>query len=98
MSDVPFSAEQQEYLKGFMAGVEARRAALGQPLAPAEAAPAADLADINRAAQDRTVAAGGKLTPEEQAKRKKHPLDRFDEINALAAGEKFPKGIDVFLT
>ncbi len=60
MTDAPFSGEQQEYLKGFMAGVEARRAALGLPLAPpGEAAPAADPADINRAAQDRTVAAGG---------------------------------------
>jgi ferredoxin-nitrite reductase len=99
MTDAPFSAEQQEYLKGFMAGVEARRAALGLPLAPpGEAAPAADPADINRVAQDRTVAAGGKLTPEEQAKRKKHPLDRFDEISALAADGKFPKGLDVFLT
>jgi ferredoxin-nitrite reductase len=132
MSDEPFSAEQQEYLKGFMAGVEARRGALGLPVSPTvggavPASPAggavpgspaggavpassgggavlvgaatpADPADINRAAQDRTVAAGGKLTPEEEAKRKKHPLDRFDEISATAAGGKFPKGLDVFLT
>jgi ferredoxin-nitrite reductase len=99
MTDAPFSGEQQEYLKGFMAGVEARRAALGLPLAPVDATPVpADPGDINRAAQDRTVAAGGKLTPEEQAKRKKHPLDRFDEIAALAAEGKFPKGLDVFLT
>ncbi len=99
MTDAPFSGEQQEYLKGFMAGVEARRAALGLPLAPVDATPVpADPGDINRAAQDRTVAAGGKLTPEEQAKRKKHPLDRFDEIAALAADGKFPKGLDVFLT
>src|SRR5580692_2878544 len=99
MTDAPFSGEQQEYLKGFMAGVEARRAALGLPLAPpGEASPAADPADINRAAQDRTVAAGGKLTPEEEAKREKHPLDRFDEISALAAAGRFPKGTDIFLT
>lgn len=98
MTDAPFAAEQQEYLKGFMVGVETRRAALGLPLAPLDSAPAADPADINRAAQDRTVAAGGKLTPEEQAKRRKHPLDRFDEIGALAADGKFPKGLDVFLT
>ena len=31
MNDGPFSADQQEYLKGFMAGVEARRGALGLP-------------------------------------------------------------------
>ncbi len=98
MSDQPFSAEQQEYLKGFMAGVEARRGALGLPASPVADPPAEDAGDIHRAAQDRTVAAGGKLTPEEEAKRKKHPLDRFDEISATAAGGRFPKGLDVFLT
>jgi ferredoxin-nitrite reductase len=98
MNDLPFSGEQQEFLKGFMVGVETRRAALGLPLAPVEASgPAADPVDLQRAAQDRTVAAGGKLVPEEEAKRKKHPLDRFDEIAAMAADGKFPKGTDVFL-
>lgn len=99
MGDEPFSAEQQEYLKGFMAGAEARRGALGLPASPVGggAAPA-DPSDINRAAQDRTVASGGKLVPEEEAKRKKHGLDRFQEIAALAAEGKFPKGLDVFMT
>jgi ferredoxin-nitrite reductase len=97
MSDQPFSGEQQEYLKGFMAGVEARRAALGLPAAPVGGPAVAEAADIHRAAQDRIVAAGGKLTAEEEAKRKKHPLDRFDEISAMAADGKFPKGTDVFL-
>ena len=41
---------------------------------------------------------GGKLTPEEEAKRKKHPLDRYEEIAALAAAGKFPKGTAIFLT
>jgi ferredoxin-nitrite reductase len=93
MSDQPFSQEQQEYLKGFMAGVEARRGTLG-----VAAAPAADPSDLQRAAQDATIAAGGKLVPEEEAKRKKHPLDRWDEISAVAAEGKYPKGTDVFLT
>lgn len=97
MSDGPFSVEQQEYLKGFMAGVEARRAALGLPAAPAGQAPSADPNDLQRAAQDRTIAEGGKLTAEEEAKRKKHPLDRFDEISAMAGQGKIPKGLDVFL-
>ncbi len=94
MTDQAFSTEQQEYLKGFMAGVEAKRGPLvgGAPAAPA------DPTDLQRAAQDRTVAEGGKLVPEEEAKRKKHPLDRFAEISALAAENKFPKGTDVFLT
>jgi ferredoxin-nitrite reductase len=92
MNDQPFSTEQQEYLKGFMAGVAARRGVLGVPHAPT------DPGDINRVAQDRVIAAGGKLVAEEDAKRKKHPLDRFDEISALAREQKFPKGTDVFLT
>ena len=93
MNDQPFNVEQQEYLKGFMAGVEAKQG----PLALG-AVPAPNPADLQRAAQDRQVAAGGKLVPEEEAKRKKHPLDRFGEISALAAEGKFPKGTDVFLT
>jgi ferredoxin-nitrite reductase len=83
MSDEGFSTEQQEYLKGLLIGLEARRAAA---------------ADLQRAAQDRAIAAGGKLTPEEEAKRRDPPLDRFDAITALAKANKFPKGTDVFLT
>ena len=97
MSDQPFTHEQQEYLKGFMAGVEARRGAQGLPAGPVGEASSAEPNDINRAAQDRVIAAGGKLTAEEEAKRKKHPLDRFDEISDKAAENKFPKGLDVFL-
>ena len=92
MNDQPFSTEQQEYLKGFMAGVEAKRGPVAGGGAPA------DPSDLQRAAQDRTIASGGRLVPEEEAKRKKHPLDRFGEISALAAEGKFPKGTDVFLT
>ncbi len=98
MNDAPFEPEQQEYLKGFMAGIEARRSALGLPLAPATGAASSDPTDLQRAAQDKVIAAGGKLTPEEEAKRKRNPLDRFDEIAALAADGKFPRGTDVFLT
>ncbi len=89
-TDPGFSAEQQNYLKGFWAGVEARRGApAGEGSAPADAL---------RAAQDRAVAEGGRLTPEEQAKREKHPLDRWNELAARAGEGRFPKGIDVFLT
>jgi ferredoxin-nitrite reductase len=90
---------QKQYLQGFVAGIEARRAAAGLPggFAGTAASPApAD--DPQRAAQDRTVAAGGKLVAEEEAKRAKHPLDRWDEFRARAAAGKFPKGTDVFLT
>jgi ferredoxin-nitrite reductase len=94
---LPFSTQQQEYLKGLMAGIEARRAVFGLPIGPGTAAAAADPTDLQRAAQDRATAAGGKLVPEEEAKRKKHPLNRFDEVSALARAGQFPKGTDVFL-
>ncbi len=88
-----FSADQQEYLKGFMSGVEARRGSLS-----VGSEPATDPTDLQRLAQDRTIAAGGKLTPEEDSKRKRNPLDRTDEIQKLSNEGKFPKGTDVFLT
>jgi len=97
MNDQPFSVDQQEYLKGFMSGVEARRSALGLPATPAADAAPADPSDLQRAAQDRTLAAGGKLVAQEEAKRRKHPLDRFPEIEAMAAEGKFAKGLDDFL-
>ena len=96
MTEAGFNTEQQEYLKGFWAGVEARRGALAP--AGAGAAGGGAPADALRAAQDATTGRGGKLTPEEQAKRQKHPLDRWDEVVARAAEGKFPKGVDVLMT
>ncbi len=95
-----FSGEQQEYLKGFMAGVEARRGALGLPLAPAGGgtAEATDPTDLQRVAQDELIAKGGKLSTIEKLKRARHPLDRWDELEARAAKGVFPKGDDNFLT
>ena len=96
MAGNDFSGEQQEYLKGFMAGVEARRGAIapaGNGGGGGDAAP-----DAMRAAQDAAVAKGGKLTPEEKAKRAKHPLDRWDEVAARAEQGKFPHGVDNLLT
>ncbi len=107
MNDASFSTEQQDYLKGFMAGVEARRATLGLPLAPvdgavvdgaAPSAPGGGPGDEQADAWSRTIAAGGKLTSEEDGKRRRNPLDRFDEVAARARDGVFPKGVDVFLT
>lgn len=105
MSTTDFTDEQKQYLQGFVSGVEARRAALGLvPLGagrtgatPAESVAAGPEA-VHRAAQDRVLAAGGKLTAEEQAKRIKNPFDMWDEIAANAEAGRFPKGTDVFLT
>jgi ferredoxin-nitrite reductase len=48
-------------------------------------------------AQEQQVAAGGKLCPEELAKREKNPLDRWDEIRNMAERHEFPTGTDVLL-
>jgi ferredoxin-nitrite reductase len=88
-----FSEEQKHYLEGLGRGFAAVRAA--QPSsAPAEPS---GPEKIHAAAQNRALAAGGKLTREEEAKRAKHPFDMWDEMSANAAKGEFPKGTDVFL-
>lgn len=91
MTDAGFTGEQQEYLKGFMAGVEARRGSI-LPAGEGGAPP-----DALRAAQDATIARGGKLVTQEDAKRAKHPLDRWEEMAARAQAKTFPKPIDDFI-
>lgn len=93
MNDRPFSAEQQECLEGFMAGVEVRHGLL-RPTDEREPGPPPD---PQRAAQDATLARGGKLTPREEAKRAEHPLDRWDEITERTERGVFPKPMDDFL-
>ena len=46
-------------------------------------------------AQNQTLAEGKKLTEQEEAKRKVHPLDQWDDIAQHAAENRFPKGLDV---
>lgn len=93
MTEAGFTGEQQEYLKGFMAGVEARRGVLSPGATGEGSAPP----DALRAAQDATLARGGKLVPQEEAKRQKHPLDRWEEMTARAEAGSFPKPMDDFI-
>jgi ferredoxin-nitrite reductase len=95
-----FDPEQKQWLQGFVSGIEARKAAdrLATRSAGAAASPTIGPDALQYAAQDRTVAAGGKLVAEETAKRAKHPLDRWDEVVARSEAGQFPKGVDVFLT
>jgi ferredoxin-nitrite reductase len=94
MTDSSFTDEQKQYLDGFLSGIAARRGGGGPVLAAVPTI--AEKSDIHHAAQDRFIAAGKKLVPEEEAKRKSHPLDMWDEFRAEAAEGRFPKGIDVF--
>ncbi len=98
-----FTDEQKRWLEGFASGLAAQKAAAPPP-SPSLAAlvggtPSANGPDaLQLAAQDRTVAAGGKLVAEEKAKRERHPFDRWDEVVGRAEAGQFPKGIDVFIT
>jgi ferredoxin-nitrite reductase len=95
-----FDDQQKQWLQGFVSGIEARKAAdkLATRTSAASASPIVGPDALQYAAQDRTVAAGGKLVAEEVAKRAKHPLDRWDEVVARSEAGQFPKGVDVFLT
>ena len=95
-----FDDAQKQWLQGFVSGVEARKAAdklVARAPGPG-AAPTIGPDALQYAAQDRAVAAGGKLVAEETAKRTRHPLDRWDEVVGRAEAGQFPKGMDVFLT
>ena len=95
-----FDDAQKQWLQGFVSGIEARKAAekLASRPASTPAGQAIGPDALQHAAQDRAVAAGGKLVAEETAKRARHPLDRWDEVVGRAEAGQFPKGIDVFLT
>jgi ferredoxin-nitrite reductase len=104
-----FTEEQKRYLEGFFSGLLTRRGAgtgLPPPAPGANGAPGpADSPEpapagpeaIHRAAQDRFLAAGKKLTAEEMAKRAKNPFDMWEEMRTNAEAGRFPKGTDVFL-
>jgi ferredoxin-nitrite reductase len=95
--DHGFTDDQKQYLEAFIVGIANRRGVSSgmSPSAAANPYPADPMA-IHYEAQDRAVAAGGKLAAEEVAKREKHPFDMWDEIASNAAGGRFPKGPDIF--
>jgi ferredoxin-nitrite reductase len=94
-----FSEEQKQYLQGLASGLAI--AGLNKT-APATAGTAAEMPAgperLHIEAQNRFTAAGRKLVAEEQAKRARHPLDRWDELRERARKGEYPRGTDVFLT
>jgi ferredoxin-nitrite reductase len=98
MADAGFTDEQKAYLEGFITAIANKRGvgpAGGASSNGANPYPADPMA-IHYEAQDRAVVAGGKLVPEEIAKREKHPFDMWDEMAANAAAGRFPNGLDIF--
>jgi ferredoxin-nitrite reductase len=99
--DADFNPEQKRYLEGFVAGAQIARAARSLTGAPGTVAPAAgpepagpDAAAIK--AQNRVLAAGGKLSDPEKFKREEHPFDTYERLKDHAASGSYPKPPDNF--
>jgi ferredoxin-nitrite reductase len=104
VQDFGFTAEQKQYLEGFIAALIKKRgaelptsAALVEADAHVGSSRTGGELNIHLEAQDRWLKTGEKLAPEELAKRAKHPFDMWDEMLANAAAGRFPKGTDIFL-
>ncbi|MGO9360257.1 MAG: NirA family protein [Xanthobacteraceae bacterium] len=87
-----FSPEQKRYIEGFASGLSVSRL---RPAGVAKAEPVGPDA-IHLKAQDRTVAAGGKLNAEEKIKREEHPFDAYPRLVAQARSNEPPKPADNF--
>ncbi|HEU0218045.1 MAG TPA: hypothetical protein VFQ90_15405 [Stellaceae bacterium] len=95
-SEQGFTDEQKQYLEGFIAAIANKRG-MGLPAASASGAgnpyPEDPMA-IHYEAQDRAVAAGGKLVPAEVAKHKKRPFDTWDEIYVCGNAKRTARDVD----
>ena len=95
-----FDPEQKRYLEGFVTGLQIAKATRGNVVAPATSS--ASTADSSgpdaaaRRAQDRVLAAGGKLAEQEKLKRELNPLDGYERLKAQAANNEYPKPADNF--
>lgn len=91
-----FTDEQKRYLEGFAAGAGiAQRATFAGTLGLSPTDMPGGPERICYEAQDLQTYAGKKLCSEEQAKRKRFPLDVFDEMKQHAARNEPPRGTDV---
>ncbi len=97
-----FDPEQKRYLEGFVAGVQIARTAKGLAGAGIAAPAATSIAEqigpdaAARKAQDRVIAAGGKLSDPEKFKRDEHPFDTYERLKSHAVKGEYPKPPDNF--
>jgi ferredoxin-nitrite reductase len=98
-----FNPEQKRYLEGFVAGVQIAKAAksvAGTGMATPGVASATpepsgpDAAGLQ--AQNRVLAAGGKLSDPEKFKREEHPFETYERLKQHAAKNEYPKPADNF--
>ncbi len=88
-----FSSDQKRYLEGFVSGIQAGKLAGGaaKPVAQPTGPDA-----VHLAAQDATIARGGKLVDQEKWKRAEHPFDAYQRFKDQAAKGEYPKPEDNF--
>jgi ferredoxin-nitrite reductase len=97
-----FGLEQKRYLEGFVAGAQIAKAArglVGVGTASPGAAPAPEPIGPDAAglkAQNKVLAAGGKLSDPEKFKREQHPFDTYERLKELASRNEYPKPADNF--
>ena len=93
-----FSPEQKRYLEGFVSGLQSMQAALDAGVAGQGATSSVPTGPdaIHLAAQDRAVAAGGKLVDQEKWKRAEHPFEAYARFKAQAKAGTYPKPEDNF--
>jgi ferredoxin-nitrite reductase len=92
-----FTPDQKRYLEGFASGLTAARAARGQlPTGGGGSGEPTGPDAIHLKAQDRVVAAGGKLSEQEKIKREQHPFDAYDRLKQQARDNAAPKAADNF--
>jgi ferredoxin-nitrite reductase len=92
-----FSPEQKRYLEGFVAGVQlAKTARAGGTRGAMPAAEPTGPDAPHLRAQNRVLAAGGKLSEQEKLKREFNPLDGYERLKEQAANNEYPKPPDNF--
>ena len=91
-----FTPEQKRYLEGFASGLSAARTARGRPPADGISSEPSGPDAIHFAAQDRAIAAGGKLADQEKFKREEHPFDAYSRLKEQALTNAPPTPADNF--
>ncbi|MGC1643305.1 MAG: NirA family protein, partial [Pseudolabrys sp.] len=91
-----FEPEQKRYLEGFVAGLQIAKTAKGIAAPATTSSEAIGPEAAARKAQDRVIAAGGKLSDPEKFKRDEHPFDTYERLKAHAARNDYPKPPDNF--
>jgi ferredoxin-nitrite reductase len=89
-----FTPDQKRYLEGYVSGLTAARGARG--VKPSGGGDPIGPDAMHIAAQDRVIAAGGKLADQEKFKRELHPFDAYGKLREQAGRNETPKPADNF--